>query len=168
VKVRELINSNVPTLSRQTNLAEAGSVLGRTGLSALPVVDRADRVIGLVTEKDVLLELARQDVSPSDLLVEDVLIGRPPVVDENDDVLRCLDLMKRERVGTIPVVDRDDRLLGIVSIGEVASEAGQGSLSTREVADTLGEISRRDVPRGREGSTRSRSRGRLDRIPTSR
>jgi predicted transcriptional regulator len=178
VKVRELYCSNVATVSKATDLAQAGSLVRRVGIGLLPVVDRADRVVGLLTERDCLVEIARRNVAPSEILVEEVMIERPPVVEENDDVLRSLDYMKRERLPLLPVVDRDDRLVGILSIEDIACQALQGALPAREIAAALCEIRRATAAeadhrsgygrRERFAATRGRELGRLERVPLSR
>lgn len=164
MNVRDLCICNAGACSPETSLARAGSLMNRYAVGSLPVVDREDRVIGIVTDRDLFLELARRNAPPSEILVESVMTDRPAVCSAQDDLLDCLTTMKRNRVRRLPVVDENDRLEGIISIDDiichVADQRGDEEVPQDLLIDTLCEISRayqaesghRGLVRGDQGS----------------
>jgi CBS domain-containing protein len=175
--VRDLCICNAGACSPETSLARAGSLMRRYAVGSLPVVDRDDRVIGIVTDRDLFLELARRNAPPSEILVEGAMTDRPAVCSAQDDLQDCLIIMKRNRVRRLPVVDENDRLEGIISIDDiichVADQKDDEEIPQDLLIDTLCEISRayqaesghRGLARelemngGRPRSHRDRSRG---------
>ena len=146
MKVQDLCLSSVGACLPETSLARAGALMSRHGVGSLPVVDRGDRVIGIVTDRAIAVELARRNAPPSEILVESVMTARPAVCSPHDDILDCLDLMRRYRVRRLPVVDEHDRLEGVLSIDDIvchAADRGQEEeIPEGVLLDTLCEISR--------------------------
>lgn len=144
MKVRDLCNRNVAAISRDTTLARAGALMRKYDVSALPVVDRTDRVIGVVTDRDLLLELARRNTPPAEVFVHEAMTRRPAVSLPHDSLTQALDIMRRNHVRRLPVVTEDDRLLGMISIDDIIVQAVEGKgreLPWEDVLFTLSEIS---------------------------
>jgi CBS domain-containing protein len=164
MKVRDLCICNAGACTPETSLARAGAIMRRHDVGTLPVVDRDDRVVGTVTDRDLLLEIARRNAPPSEILVESVQEDRPPVCSSQDDLLDCLTIMRRNRVRVLPVVDQDDRLEGIITIDEIVTRAadprGDDDVPRELLIDTLAEIGvthpAESGPRSRLGRERSR------------
>jgi CBS domain-containing protein len=163
MKVRDLTVCNAGACTPETSLARAGAILRRSEVGTLPVVDRDDRVIGTVTDRELLLEIARRNAPPSEILVESVMSERPAVCSPQDDVLDVLAIMRRNRVRLLPVVDEDDRLEGVLSIDEIVAQAADGRDDTEVplelLIDTLAEIGGLN-----QSEPRSRSRGNRERV----
>lgn len=88
-------------------------------IGALPVVDDERRLVGIITERDVLHVLALgwtlDELRVEDVMTTDVIIGR-----EEDGLQQAMDTMTEERVRHLPIL-RGDELVGIVSIGDVVN-----------------------------------------------
>jgi predicted transcriptional regulator len=130
-------------------------------IGVLPVVDRDDRVVGMVTDRDLFLELARRNAPPSEIFVDEAMTDRPAVCSSEDDVLDCLETMRRNRVRRLPVVDEDDRLEGIISIDDIICHAAQGKdgkdLPYEDVIEALCEITQAyEAETGQRGAHRER------------
>jgi len=121
--VRDFMTSPVTTISPHTGLKEAATLLRSGGFSALPVVDAQGRVIGVLSEADLLVQT--EGPAPAagahrpDILACH-LMGRPATTVRADAPLgEAAHLMHRQGVRRLPVVDDDGRPVGIVSCGDL-------------------------------------------------
>jgi CBS domain-containing protein len=125
MKVSDLCISDVSSCTRDTSLARAGALMEKSDVGCLPVVDRQDRVIGLVTDRDIALELAHRNAPASEIYVDEVMSERIATCKDQDDVREALRVMARNEVRRLPVVDEEDRLQGILSIDDLICHAAQ-------------------------------------------
>ncbi|MBI2930822.1 MAG: CBS domain-containing protein [Planctomycetes bacterium] len=146
MKVRDLCVCDVAAATRETNLSRAGALMRKYNIGAVPVVDRNDRVIGMVTDRDIALELSRRNAPASEIFVDEIMSEKVAAVDREDDVQIALHQMARHKVRRLPVVDEDDTLQGILSIDDIfchAVEQGEGKgkkIPYEDLVETLGAI----------------------------
>jgi CBS domain-containing protein len=100
--------ATVETLARIMDDAGVGSV----------VVTEANRVVGIVTDRDVALTLAR-DVDPAERTAADVMTVEPLTLPSSAGVLELTEVMATESVRRIPVVDDNGVIVGIVTLDDV-------------------------------------------------
>lgn len=108
----------VATVAPMSTALDAAKLMNEKHIGAVPVVDPSGRVIGMFTERDIMTRVVAAERNPRDMMVQDVMSS--PVIacgpDATLDELRHVMLTKRIR--HIPVVE-DERLLGIISIGDL-------------------------------------------------
>jgi len=131
VKVRELLTRDLSAIEREAKIEELVGLLEASGLSGLPVVDEDGRVVGFISERDVLEAalpgyfeaLEGSQVGVSQLAERYRKIKDHPVerymseavtVREDEDGLVVADLMIRRDLKVVPVVDSEGFLLGVV------------------------------------------------------
>jgi CBS domain-containing protein len=146
MKVKDLCVCDVAACTRSTSIARAGSLMQKYDVGALPIVDRSERVIGMVTDRDIALELTRRNAPASEITVEEVMSDGVVGTRADVDVRDALRLMATHGVRRLPVLDEDGLLEGVISIDDiichsVEDEGGQ-ELSYADVMETLEEISR--------------------------
>ena len=130
--VKDVMTAEVVTVRQETTFKEMAAVLRRYRVSALPVVDDAGRVIGVVSEADLLAKevladpgvvaelLRRQDVRKAEGLTAGDLMTRPAVTAAPEDpVEQAARMMHFMRVKRLPVVNSGGELVGIVSRSDV-------------------------------------------------
>jgi CBS domain-containing protein len=110
--------SEIYSVTPQTTVYEALEVMADKNIGAVLVLDEG-RVAGIFSERDyarrvVLRGKASRDTAVADVMTAEVVCARP-----NLSVEKCLALMTEKRFRHVPVLDDGDRLLGIVSIGDV-------------------------------------------------
>jgi CBS domain-containing protein len=141
MRVGDLCSYDVAVVTRDTNLARAGTLLRKYNATALPVVDKHDRVIGLITDRDVAIEVTRRNAPPSELFVDEILIEGIPLIQPQFNVIEALDLMARYGIKQLPVTDERDILQGIISIDDIIVQAGDKrngrALPYAEIFETL-------------------------------
>lgn len=110
--------SRPPIIIRpEQSIREAVALLSRHNIGALVVVNAANAPVGIISERDIVREAARNEqvfTRPvSEIMTRDVITGLP-----EDDLLSVANLMTEKRIRHVPVVDKG-KLIGIVSIGDV-------------------------------------------------
>ncbi len=110
--------SHVATIRSDASLAAAVERLGRYGIGALVVSDDGESVDGVLSERDVVLALARYGADSLALPVAEMMAERVVVCEPGDEVAELMAEMTNMRIRHFPVVS-DGRLCGIVSIGDL-------------------------------------------------
>jgi CBS domain-containing protein len=109
----------VTTIPEQATLGDAAAELARRRIGALVVVDQAGDIAGVLSERDIVICLARHgDSRLLERPVAEAMTSPAITVDPREDVLSALALMTVRRIRHLPVVE-GGRLAGIVSIGDL-------------------------------------------------
>jgi CBS domain-containing protein len=131
MKVRELMTKDLSAVEAEATLEELVQTLKASGLSSLPVVDGEGRVIGFISERDVIeatlpgyfealegqpgrSQLARKYREIKGKPVADYMTGEVITVRGDEEALAVADLMMRRNLKIVPVVDEEGILLGVV------------------------------------------------------
>jgi CBS domain-containing protein len=114
----------------------------------LPVGEN-DRLVGMVTDRDLAVRALASGKDPSKTKLREVMSGEPRYVFEDDPVERAAASMAEQQVRRMPVLNRDKRLVGIVSVGDLAREA----LGTA-AGQAMSGISRPGGPHSQKGPDR--------------
>jgi CBS domain-containing protein len=109
--------SGVETISADDSLFDAVRRLGEKRIGALPVVEDG-RIVGIVSERDVIYCLQTRGRAALELTVSDAMSSPAITVDSQTDVLAALALITERRIRHLPVVERGE-IRGIVSIGDL-------------------------------------------------
>jgi len=129
--------------SPQTNLAAAVEILWRQNCGILPIVDSKEKVVGLVTDRDICVALGTRNRLPSDMTVSEVASGKVIACKPDDDLRGALATMAQAKVRRLPVIDAAGKLEGILSIDDVVLRTETGilkkdsELSFEDVVNTL-------------------------------
>lgn len=85
------------------------------------VVDTDNRVVGVVTERDVMNKIVAKGLDPKNTLVSDIMTVDPRVARESDDMLDWLRIMSNERFRRLPVVDENGHIKAVFTQGDFVS-----------------------------------------------
>jgi CBS domain-containing protein len=142
VLVKDVMTKNVISIKRDADLYEASRLLSEHRISGMPVVDDDNRVMGVVSEADILV-LAGMNKKHTfkDILrkilgepvpartggnrVEDVMSFPPITSKVNDEVMEVAKILDERRIKRLPVVDNEGKLLGIVSRADIVRDIGR-------------------------------------------
>ena len=147
MNVQDIMTSDVQCCGPDTNLAAAAKMMWDSDCGALPVLNAQGRVMGMITDRDICMAAATKNKPPSEITVWETTSGKAYTCQLSDDVHTALDIMKRERVRRLPVVDEDGVFQGIIAMNDfllVAQEArGRGlpAVSYEDVVNTMKAIS---------------------------
>ena len=139
--VRDLQTSNVKTVSPDTDLAVVARLMWEGDCGAVPVVTDDRKVIGMITDRDICIASATRARPPAEIRAGDVITNHGVhAVKPDDDVRVAMRTMRKHKVRRLPVVDRDQRLAGIVSINDLAINASSSlpnSVPAQEFLETF-------------------------------
>jgi CBS domain-containing protein len=131
MKISEVMTTEVETISAEQTAREAASFMLRADAGSIPVCE-GDRVVGMITDRDIAVRGVAEGRGPdtpvSELMSDGIICAR-----EDDDVQDVARRMSDEQIRRLPVLDADDRLCGIVSLGDLSREArGQAATQALE------------------------------------
>ena len=109
---------DVVTLGPDAKLAAAVRLLAEKRIGAVVVTDDGGRILGILSERDIVRVMAQSGAAAFDLQVSDAMTARVTTCRETHTVNHVMEVMTRSRFRHLPV-ERDGRLDGIVSIGDV-------------------------------------------------
>ena len=112
-----------------------------------------ERLVGMVTDRDIVVRGVAQELDLKQCKLSDVMSGHVRTAREDDDVQDVLREMADAQIRRLPVVDSQDRLVGMVSLGDIAAKQPEGQ---QQVAQSLGEIS---TPAEPDRSSQSQASG---------
>ncbi|HEY9434110.1 MAG TPA: CBS domain-containing protein [Blastocatellia bacterium] len=92
-------------------------------LGALPVVNRENRVIGMITDRDIAIAAATKARLASEIPVSEVISRKVYSATPDEDIHTTLKTIRHEKVGRLPIVNRDGMLQGILSLNDIALRA---------------------------------------------
>lgn len=118
---REVMTRNPKSVTRQASLREAAVIMRDENCGVVPVVDGAGRLEGILTDRDIVVRGLVDESNQR--CIEDVMTDDVSAVTEDEPLTSVLDLMGRKQIRRVPVVDRNDRLLGIISMADIANRA---------------------------------------------
>ena len=123
MQVREVLTRDVERIPPDTTMRDAAQKMRQCDLGALPVYE-GDRLIGMVTDRDIATRGVAEGKDPS-CSVRDMMSQGVVYVFEDQDIREAAQIMKEHQVRRLIVLDRDKRLVGIVSLGDLAVEGDQ-------------------------------------------
>ena len=124
-------------------VTRAAEMMRSHDVGSLPVVETIDsrRVIGIVTDRDVVTKVVASNRNVASATVNDAMTKNPAVCREDDDLERAMSLMADHQVRRMPVVDASGRLSGIIAQADVATR-GHREERTGELVDAISEPSK--------------------------
>lgn len=147
MKIQDIMTSDVQCCGPDMNLAAAAKMMWNSDCGALPVLNVQGQVLGVITDRDICMAAATKNRPASDITVWETVSGKAHTCHLSDDVHAAMDIMKREKIRRLPVVDQDGVLQGIVSLNDFVLLAGEAkggkapALSYEDVARTMKAIS---------------------------
>lgn len=133
MRVGEIMSAGVVTVSPLTTLEQTARRMREHDIGALPVI--ADgKLVGMITDRDIAIRGVAENRDGMFSRVSDVMTEEVFHCREHESVATAADRMARLQVHRLPVLDADDRLVGIVSLADIALWDGEAA------ARALGEI----------------------------
>jgi len=136
MKISEVMTSNVTVASPDQSIQDAAAMMLKLDAGALPVGDD-DRLIGMITDRDIALRAVARGKGV-ETRIRDVMTKDVRYCFDDQDTDEIAETMGSEQVRRLPVINRDKRLVGIVSLGDLALQRAADDAA----GDALSGISR--------------------------
>jgi len=135
MKVHEIMTSHARCVAPDNTLVEAAGLMRELDVGALPVCD-TDTLAGMVTDRDLVLRGVADGRDPRTTTVRDVMSPGVVFVLADQDVEEAVRVMENRQIRRLPVLNRARRLVGIVSLGDVAvsSNPAFSGMALRDVS----------------------------------
>lgn len=129
MSVGEICNREVIVVTGATGIGEAARLMRQYHVGDLVVVEEHEgrrTPVGIVTDRDLVVEVLAQEVVPAGLTVADIMSGELVIAREDDDLLDILAEMRAAGVRRVPVVDAGGLLLGILTVDDLLDLLAEG------------------------------------------
>ncbi len=123
MQLKEFINSRVETVQSTDTLAQAAAKMRELDVGSLPVCD-GDQLIGMITDRDITIRAVANGKEPTVATVAEVMTPEVLWCFEDDEVQDAARIMQEHQVRRILVLNQAKELVGITSLGELATATG--------------------------------------------
>jgi CBS domain-containing protein len=145
MKVKDLMTTSVACVRRNDPLSAAAQIMWDCDCGAVPVKeDDGERVVGMVTDRDICIATWSRDCGPSAILVSEAASRELYACQPEDSIASAQELMSTRQIRRIPVLDGNGHLVGILSLADIVTEPNNEAARTSaselgpvEIATTL-------------------------------
>lgn len=137
MKVSQVMTGVVKTCRARDSLGKAARIMWDHDCGSVPVVDADQKIVGIVTDRDIALAAYTQGLPLHDIRAEAAMQRRVLSCSPDDDLQSAEELMRQNQVRRVPVLDRNGKAVGIVSLNDVA--LGVRRLDAQKVAPITGD-----------------------------
>ena len=120
MRISEIMSRDVRTARPQDTIQDVAQAMREVDTGAVPVCD-GERLMGIVTDRDIVVRAVSEGRSFATPVTE-VMSSNIEACYEDDDIRAAADKMAELQIRRLPVLDRDQRLVGIVSLGDIAQQ----------------------------------------------
>jgi len=143
MQINEVMTRGVECVRPRDSIAHAAERMRDLNVGALPVCGDNDRLAGMVTDRDITVRGTAGTCDPGRTCVQDVMTPSIIYCFEDQDISEAVALMEEHQIRRLAVLNREKRLVGIVSLGDLAVKSGDEELSY----ETLEQVSEPAIPR---------------------
>ena len=120
MQIKDILNENVLFVDPDKSLVEVAKLMKQYECGSI-LVGREDKLIGVITDRDIAMRCVADSVDPVSMTAEQCMSPQVLYCRKNDDVEDVLRNMGENAVKRLPVVDEDKQLVGIVSFGDLSA-----------------------------------------------
>lgn len=141
MQVKEIMTKNPEMLSMDTSLMDAAKKMKDLNVGVMPV-SREDSVVGVVTDRDIVVRGIAERRDPSKTAVRDIMSSDVFTCTENTDIQEAAQAMKKNKVRRLVITDTAGKPVGIVSLGDIATKFSEKKEMSGDVLGKISEPSR--------------------------
>lgn len=146
MNVQEIMTRNPACAQPSSSLQQIAKMMVDNDCGGIPICDpQSSKLVGFVTDRDIVCRTLAQGVNPMDKSAQDVMSTDMHTIKPQSSMEECVDLMERFQVRRVPVVDQENKLVGIVAQADLARQAKRHPELREEVEEVLEEVSEAKV-----------------------
>lgn len=138
VRLSQILTARVEVVDPGTSLQESAERMRMLNVGSLPIME-GDRLVGILTDRDIVVRAIAVGRDPRETRVRDIMSSGVVFCFTDQTSLEAEELMQEKQIRRLPILDREYRLVGIVSVGDLATRSGTNE--QRNLAVTLESIS---------------------------
>jgi CBS domain-containing protein len=141
MKITEFMTRDVQCCNASDSCARAAQLMWDHDIGACPIVDDRGGIVGMITDRDICMAAYTRGQPIGEIIVGDVMSANVVTCYEHQSDKDLAKLMSTGQIRRVPVVDRDRRPVGIVSLNDLALAMRRGrQVPAQEVAETLAAV----------------------------
>ncbi|WP_117194282.1 CBS domain-containing protein [Rhizobium terrae] len=125
MQVSEAMTRDVRLARPEQSIQDAATIMAEIDAGVVPVGDN-DRLVGMITDRDIAVRAVARGKGP-EVKIADIMTAEVKYCFEDEDVDHVLQNLGDQQIRRLPVVNRDKRLVGILSLGDIAVTSGNGA-----------------------------------------
>ena len=129
MQVRDVMTNGAECVLPSDSLQEAARKMRDLNVGPLPVCGDDDRLVGILTDRDITVRAVAEGCDPRATAVQNVMTRDVVFCFKDQDVQEAARLMQQYQVRRLVVLNQDERIVGIVSLGDLAVETGDQKLA---------------------------------------
>lgn len=137
MKVSDIMTKELVVVNPNDTILETAKLMRHHNIGCVPVVEKGNKVLGVITDRDIVMNMAKFNSDPANTCVKEIASDVVYQIKPDVDIKYALDMMQKQRIRRLTVIE-NDHLVGMLSIGDIAVR----TKSNMEVGDTLIEISK--------------------------
>ena len=126
MQVQQIMHKNVHLADPNMTIRDAARAMRADNIGALPIGEN-DRLIGMITDRDIVMRAVAEDRSAGNTSVRDVMSEGICYCYEDDDVKQAAKVMAEHQVRRLPVLNRGKRLVGVVALADIGRSGGKAA-----------------------------------------
>jgi CBS domain-containing protein len=134
MKVKDAMHQGCEWVSPDTKVADIARKMRHSDIGSVPVGEN-DRLIGMVTDRDICCKGVADGLDIVEMTARDVMTMGVIYCHDDDDLDEAADLMESRQIRRLPVIDKNKRMVGMLSLGDVSHAAS--TKTTAEVAKAV-------------------------------
>lgn len=119
MRIEDAMTLGCESIGEHESIQAAAEKMRRLNVGALPICGEDDELKGMVTDRDIVTEIVSEGLDPSRTEAA-VLRGKTVCCHTDDDLDRAMELMSVQQIRRLPVLDQQDKLVGIISQADIA------------------------------------------------
>jgi len=138
MKIRDVMTKKVDMISADSTIKNAADIMKRDDVGDLPV-QQGGKLAGMLTDRDIVLRAIAAGKDPNNTKVGEVMTRSVITCMADQDISAAIDMMEKNKIRRIVVLDSSQKAVGILSISDIAAHAGikTGGEVLREVASPV-------------------------------
>ena len=136
MKVKDIMTKDVVIANSTDNVLTVAKLMKHHNIGAIPVVENAEKVLGMITDRDIVLNMADYNFDPANTMVTKLMSNKVYSVRPEADLSSAIALMKKQQIRRLPVIE-EEKLVGMLSLGDIAVHSNYDE----EISEAITEIS---------------------------
>jgi CBS domain-containing protein len=136
-RVRDIMTTDPECVTERDNIIDAARIMKSEDTGVVPVIESDRKLVGIITDRDIVVRLVAEGRNPLDCKINEAMTKHIRSVNEDATLDDVLSIMRSANVRRVPVCDKNDHIVGIVSMRDLAVE----TMEKGKVGDVVQDIS---------------------------
>lgn len=143
MQVKDIMTKDVVIADTNDTIIDVAKLMAHHNIGCVPVTENGEKVLGVITDRDIVVEMAKNSYDPYNTLASTIMSDNVYYVRPEVEVKFAFDLMRKQQVRRLPVLD-NGKLLGMITLGDLAVAANN---QKSEISEALTDISMPNRPK---------------------